>query len=104
MTSHGSECGQAARHHNALEEIIRRGEEPSDSIMTAITPRNGEDWNQLQLLFPSNNSLMTANYDRKTSSIQYLRNCEGGTPLILEDVQADTPVRVDVAVVDSRRE
>ena len=32
---------------------------------------------------------------------QNLRNCQGRAPLVLEDIKADTAVRVDVTVVDT---
>merc|ERR1719189_3056742 len=35
---------------------------------------------------------------------QHLRNREGRTPLVLQDVQADRSIRVDVAMVDLRGE
>ena len=35
---------------------------------------------------------------------QHLAYGEGGTPLVLENVKTDTPIRVDVTVIDTRGE
>jgi len=35
---------------------------------------------------------------------KYLGDCQGRAPLVLQDVQADAAVRVNVAVVNTRRE
>lgn len=32
---------------------------------------------------------------------QHLANCEGRTPLVLKDIKTDTPIGIDVAVVDA---
>ena len=37
-------------------------------------------------------------------SVTYLGDSEGGAPLVLQDVEADAAVRVDITVVDPRRE
>lgn len=39
-----------------------------------------------------------------SSCSTYLGDCEGGAPLVLEDVEADAAVGVDIAVIDARRE
>jgi len=42
--------------------------------------------------------------EERADGQQDLREGQGGAPLVLQDVEADTTVRVDVAVVDLRRE